>query len=83
MNGSSPRPILRDFGGAQVWGGVVLSLGGFLAQQWPSSINFGPLMFFGGLLIGLGVMQRACSRYCRGLANKPQQPTGAPSGAGG
>ena len=83
MNGSSPRPTFRDFGGAQVWGGVVLSLGGFLAQEWSSSINFGPLMFCGGQLNGLGVMHRAWSRYCRELANKTQQPTGAPSGAGG
>jgi hypothetical protein len=83
MNGIGPRPTLRDFGGAQVWVGLVVSLGGFLAQDWPSSINFGPLMFFGGLLVGLGVMHRACSRYCRGLTNRTQQPAGAPSGDGG
>lgn len=35
------------------------------------------IVVFGGLRIGFGVMHRAYSRYCRGLANTKQEPTSA------
>jgi hypothetical protein len=54
---------ISDLRGTLVWSGIAFALLAFLAQEWPvGDLNFGPLMFFGGLLLGLGLMQNRCRR---------------------
>lgn len=53
---------IRDFRGALVWWGIVFGLGGFLANEWPTPFRMGPMMFFGGWFMGIGVMRNLCKR---------------------
>ena len=58
----SERPSVRDFRGPQVVIGLLMGLGGFLADQWPTPFRMGPVMFFGGLMVGVGVMRSFVGR---------------------
>ncbi len=60
MNDShSPKPtgsVLQHFHGPQVWGGIILTLAGYLCEEFVGSEHaFEILMFFGGLNLGIGL----------------------------
>lgn len=57
-----PNPSPRDCHGWLCWGGLALALGGFLAAEWPTSVNVTPLTLFGGLSLGMGLTRNSVTR---------------------
>ena len=77
MNDKIGKPgTLGLFKGWTVWGGIVMALGGMLAEDLSGGEHaFESFMFFGGLLLGMGLMNNVHQRKAQ-QSNSPLQSEG-------
>jgi len=65
--------VLSLFKGAYVWSGIVMALGGYLAEEFTGGGHaFEFLMLFGGLNLGMGLMRNIWVRDAERSGTEPR-----------